>query len=82
MILNPLGVHLTQLLPFVRTMALFYIAWAICNRFLFCRSQTRQTLTTFIPYIPSTKKHYILLTWHINDKNTFKQIKFTHYLSI
>ena len=28
----------------------------------FVVSQTKQTLTTFTPYIPSTKKHDVLLT--------------------
>ena len=50
--IKPIGCTLTQLLPFVKTLVLFYIAWAIFAG-LFCRSQTRQTLTTFTPYIPS-----------------------------
>ena len=32
MVLNLLGVHLTQLLPFVKNFGLYHIAQVICNR--------------------------------------------------
>ena len=58
-LLNPLGVYLAQLLHF-QNIGSFYIACAI-----FCRSQTKQTLTTFTPYIPQKKN-----TFYINIKQT------------
>ena len=60
LILNLVDAHLTQ--PFLFVKHWFCVSYSlgymqqIC---LFCRSQTRQTLTTFfrfIPYIPCTKK--------------------------
>ena len=85
--IKPIGVHLTQLLPFVKTLALFHIAWAIFAG-LFCRCQTRQPLTTFVPYIPSKIKNTFINIKQVNDKNTFyiniKQTndKITYYISI
>ena len=78
--IKPTGCTFNSATCIFETLVLFHIAWAISNRFFFS-SQTRQTLTTFTPYIPSKKKHYILLTLQINDKDTLsKQI--TYFLSI
>ena len=57
--IKPIGCTLTQLLQFVKTLILFCIAWTIFAG-VFCRSQTKQTLTTFTPYFLSKK------TVHIN----------------
>ena len=62
MMLNLLGVHLTQLLFVYETLVLFHIAQAICNRLTYFVGLKQINLTTFIPYIPSTKKHDILTT--------------------
>ena len=49
MILKPIGCIFNSASLIFETFVLFDIAWAIYNRYLFCSSQTRQTLTTFIP---------------------------------
>ena len=59
--IKPIGCTFNSASSIFETLVLFHIALAICNRFLFCRSQTRQILTTFTPYIPSKKEmlHFI-----------------------